>query len=188
MPLPLTVSCFSKIQIGFTFLVAAHLGSPGKGPLNVCVCILTCGGPPGFCIALYNEHIIIRYIVLCAEYFRHLLPKFRLWTAVVAWPVGTMDVINRLKSAVTNVLPVGNPITSEFEILGQRASGGPALLWKVYDGVQRSTKQACLLFTFLCLFLDVLRCTWSSCVIIVRKIYQQKMKYAVLLIFADCHL
>ena len=30
MPLPLTVSCFSKIQIGFTFLVVAHLGSPGK--------------------------------------------------------------------------------------------------------------------------------------------------------------
>jgi len=29
-PLPLTVSCFSKIQIGFTFLVPAHLGSPGK--------------------------------------------------------------------------------------------------------------------------------------------------------------
>jgi len=34
MPLPLTVSCFSKIQIGFTFLVPAHPGSPGKGPLN----------------------------------------------------------------------------------------------------------------------------------------------------------
>jgi len=30
MPLPLTVICFSKIQIGFTFLVPAHLGSPGK--------------------------------------------------------------------------------------------------------------------------------------------------------------
>ena len=30
IPLPLTVSCFSKIQIGFTFLVTAHLGSPGK--------------------------------------------------------------------------------------------------------------------------------------------------------------
>jgi len=25
MPLPLTVSCFSKIQIGFTFLVLAYL-------------------------------------------------------------------------------------------------------------------------------------------------------------------
>jgi len=36
MPLPLTVSCFSKIKIGFTFLVPAHLGSPGKGPLNRC--------------------------------------------------------------------------------------------------------------------------------------------------------
>jgi len=39
MPLPLTVSCFSKIQIGLTFLVLAHLGSPGNGPLNGCVCV-----------------------------------------------------------------------------------------------------------------------------------------------------
>ena len=39
MPLPLTVSCFSKIQIGFTFLVPAHVGIPGKGPLNGCVCV-----------------------------------------------------------------------------------------------------------------------------------------------------
>ena len=30
MPLPLAVSCFSKIQIGFIFLVLADLGSPGK--------------------------------------------------------------------------------------------------------------------------------------------------------------
>jgi len=30
MPLPLTVSCFSKIQIGFTILVPAHPGSPRK--------------------------------------------------------------------------------------------------------------------------------------------------------------
>ena len=39
MPLTLTVSCFSKIQIGFTFLVPAHLGCPKKGPLNGCVCV-----------------------------------------------------------------------------------------------------------------------------------------------------
>ena len=39
MPLPLNVSCFSKIQIGFAFLVPAHLGSPGKGQLNGCVCV-----------------------------------------------------------------------------------------------------------------------------------------------------
>ena len=30
MPLPLTVSCSSKIQIGFTFLVPAYPGYPGK--------------------------------------------------------------------------------------------------------------------------------------------------------------
>ena len=43
MPLPLIVSCFSKIQIGFTFLVPAHLGSPGKRAVKrvcVCVCVL----------------------------------------------------------------------------------------------------------------------------------------------------
>ena len=40
MPLPLTVSCFSKIQIGFTFLVLAHQGSPGKRAVKrVCVCV-----------------------------------------------------------------------------------------------------------------------------------------------------
>ena len=39
MPLPLAVSCFSKIQIGFTSLVPAHLGSPGKRAIKrVCVC------------------------------------------------------------------------------------------------------------------------------------------------------
>ena len=40
MPLPLTASCFSKIQIGFTFLVPAHPGSPGKRAVKwVCVCM-----------------------------------------------------------------------------------------------------------------------------------------------------
>jgi len=39
MPLPLTVSCFSKIQFGFAFLVPAHPGSPGKRAVKrVCVC------------------------------------------------------------------------------------------------------------------------------------------------------
>ena len=39
MPLPFTVSCFSKIQIGFTFLVLAHLGSPGQRAVKGrCVC------------------------------------------------------------------------------------------------------------------------------------------------------
>ena len=38
MPRPLTVSCFSKIQTGFTLLVLAHPGSPGKRAVKrVCV-------------------------------------------------------------------------------------------------------------------------------------------------------
>jgi len=39
MPLPLAVSCFSKIQVGFTFLVPAHLGGPGQRVVCVCVCV-----------------------------------------------------------------------------------------------------------------------------------------------------
>jgi len=41
MPLPLTVSCFSEIQIGFTFLVPAHPGSPGQAAVK-CVCARMC--------------------------------------------------------------------------------------------------------------------------------------------------
>jgi len=46
MPLPLTVSCFSIIQIGFTVLVPAHPGSPGQRAVKwVCVrvvCLCAC--------------------------------------------------------------------------------------------------------------------------------------------------
>jgi len=39
MPLTLTVSCFSKIQIGIIFLVPAHQGSPRQRAVKrVCVC------------------------------------------------------------------------------------------------------------------------------------------------------
>jgi len=45
MPLPLTVSCFTKIQIGFTFLVLADPGSPGQRAIKrVCVCVCVCIG------------------------------------------------------------------------------------------------------------------------------------------------
>ena len=48
MPLPLTVSCFSEIQIGFTFLVPANPGCPEKRAVKrVCVCVL-------YCIVLYS--------------------------------------------------------------------------------------------------------------------------------------
>ena len=39
MPLPLIVSCFSKVQIGFTFLVLAYPGSPRKRAVE---CVYVC--------------------------------------------------------------------------------------------------------------------------------------------------
>ena len=62
MPLTLTVSCFSEIQIGFTFLMPAYLGSPGKGPLNGCVCVLL------FCEILLHFlflHLFIPVLCFC---------------------------------------------------------------------------------------------------------------------------
>ena len=44
--MPLTVSCFSKIQTGFFFLVPAHPGSPGKRAVKrvyVCMYYYTTG-------------------------------------------------------------------------------------------------------------------------------------------------
>jgi len=41
MPLPLTVSCYSKIQIGFTFLVLAYPGGPRKRAFKQ-VCVYVC--------------------------------------------------------------------------------------------------------------------------------------------------
>ena len=42
MPLPLTVSCFTKIQTGLPFWYLLTRVVPEKGPLNVCVCVYVC--------------------------------------------------------------------------------------------------------------------------------------------------
>jgi len=56
MSLPLTVSCFSKIQTGFTFLVLAHPGSPGKRAVKrVCVYILCVNCLQCFCGCLIGR-------------------------------------------------------------------------------------------------------------------------------------
>ena len=50
MPLPLTVFCFDKIQIGFTFLVPAHPCGPGQRAVKrVCVCV--CGWRRGVVVS-----------------------------------------------------------------------------------------------------------------------------------------
>ena len=66
MPLPLTVSCFSKIQIGFTFLVPAHPGSPGHRAVKrvfMCVCVRVrvwvCGCAGGCVSVLFSKCLVL---------------------------------------------------------------------------------------------------------------------------------
>jgi len=54
MPLPLIVSCFTEIHIGFTFLVSAHPGSPGKRAVKR-VCVFELGLGPGSVTVVFAE-------------------------------------------------------------------------------------------------------------------------------------
>jgi len=55
MPLLLTVSCFSKIHIGFTFLVPAHPGSPGQRAVKR-LCVFTHQNCFIFCTQVHTIH------------------------------------------------------------------------------------------------------------------------------------
>ena len=73
MPLPLTVSCFSKIQIGFTFLVPAHLCSPGQRAvkrMSVCVCVCVCVCVTGMrSLLLVSRGADLRLVSLDVSYY-----------------------------------------------------------------------------------------------------------------------
>ncbi|KAJ1520830.1 hypothetical protein ONE63_003921 [Megalurothrips usitatus] len=65
-----------------------------------------------------------------------------------------MDIVNKFRSTVSStvsslsgVLP-GNPVTREFEVTNHIASAGPGLLWKIYQGYKKSTKQEAAIFVF----------------------------------------
>ena len=63
--MPLTVSFFSKMQIGFTILVPAHLGSPGKRAVKrVCVCGWASGRASG--LQKFSDEVLVRLSV-CSE-------------------------------------------------------------------------------------------------------------------------
>ena len=68
MPPPLTVSCFSKIQIGFTFLVPAHPASPGKRAVKwACVCLQVVKVLFGIVATLYLLYLIYLLVRAYAE-------------------------------------------------------------------------------------------------------------------------
>jgi SCY1-like protein 2 len=64
-----------------------------------------------------------------------------------------MDMFNKLKSAVSSALP-GNPLSKDFEVYGQIGTAGPGLLWKIYSGMKRTTKQVHILTSKLHNFLN----------------------------------
>ena len=66
MPLPLTVSFFSKIQFGFTFLIPAHPGSPGKRAIKrLCVCVRACAR---VCVCARVRACVRVCVVFCSCY------------------------------------------------------------------------------------------------------------------------
>jgi len=88
MPLPLTVSCLSKIQTGFTFLVAAHPGSQQKkGPLNACVCV---------CVWLICSVLVLTFAAVFLAYkLVHMQALIDAYSNVVAVDVNFADTIHR---------------------------------------------------------------------------------------------
>ncbi|XP_038636122.1 SCY1-like protein 2 isoform X1 [Scyliorhinus canicula] len=64
------------------------------------------------------------------------------------------SMLHKLKSTVTKVTAdvtsavMGNPVTREFEVGRHIASGGPAMAWKIFHGVKKSTKQEVAVFVF----------------------------------------
>ena len=91
MPLPLTVSCFSKIQIGFTFLVPAHPGSPGKRAIKrVCVlCVMKlnaefdcCVCRDGSCRYLASSSKVQLFLNMCSLPRDTMLAWYMLWPCV----------------------------------------------------------------------------------------------------------
>ncbi|XP_052064177.1 SCY1-like protein 2 isoform X2 [Mytilus californianus] len=58
-----------------------------------------------------------------------------------------MDMFNKLRSAVSSALP-GNPLSKDFDVLNHIASGGPGLVWKIYNAIKKTTKQEAAVFVF----------------------------------------
>jgi len=75
-----TVSCFCKIQTGFTFLVPAHSGSPGQTAVKwvcVCVCVRACVRVC-VCVCVCLIHTVVLYFSNCASLVK-LCFSFLMW-------------------------------------------------------------------------------------------------------------
>jgi len=91
-PLPLTVSCFSEIQIGFIFLVPAYPGSPGQRVVKrVCVCVILstrlagAATSAGCRLLLQTERCALCAGHVSAKTTKPPVSRFGAWTRVGLW-------------------------------------------------------------------------------------------------------
>ena len=124
----LTVSCFSKMQIGFTFLVPAHLGSPGKRAVKqvcVCVCARVCVCAH-VCVCVHacvcvraRARACVRVIVWCDMLF---WPFLQLYTALFTCLVYVLldsktNPISAVQIAMTTDIITNYTASSTFSII-----------------------------------------------------------------------
>ena len=122
MPLPLTVSCFSKIQADFTFLVPAHLGSPGQRAIKrVCVCA---------CCATYSclKATTVSYICSRVVRQRQMIVEVSEMSRERQQVVGTRPVLQpQVRRSLQSVLelvpePRGRHVDPRDAVHGRRAA------------------------------------------------------------------
>ena len=114
MPLPLTVSCFSKIQIVFfPFWYRLTCVVPGKGPLNGCVCVCVCT-PSSFLTlirrTLFTEftsaHLAFPALSRGGLNPAHNRPQRWTW---VTFSVAQPNPIHQLTDPTQSIVPVHAP-------------------------------------------------------------------------------
>ena len=143
MPLPLIVSCFSKIQIGFTFLVPAYLGSPGQRAVKrVCVCVC----PPDFNVNIYRTDLNpIRCDDRTVAADERSEVSLSIPRGTLPWqPISWVGEIDLQSTCLTWVLvPSARSRRAARSVLGLRvqllhAAGVHANKWPPFDGRKRT--------------------------------------------------
>ena len=111
MPLPLTVSCFSKIQIDFTFLVPANPGSPGQTAVKQ-ACVWLC------CVAVLSYTVASVLRVFCThfrscEYFcRTVMPSAHLTANKITWKSASFGTTTQVFYRL-DAIPATKPTASK---------------------------------------------------------------------------
>ena len=148
MLLPLTVSCFSKLQTGFTFLVPAHPGSPGKRAIKrVCVCV---------CLTNHREAASLWLVIPKQDVRNH------------QWRVVCCNV-EYLNFGMHNLCQSNVKVIFQWPSCDYPYSGGvglPSVLWRCWLGGRKGIRLVKHLssgvLAWLSVWSEVQTCIWPS--------------------------